>query len=105
MRMDGACRTDARPQGYRASMLAKPIVFAFLAACGIGSGAAANPNEKAPPEDDIEDGQHFCCTSVDQKNLSGDGCGAISKENINGCDKMLYCHESWTKDDGKVVCG
>jgi hypothetical protein len=88
-------------------MLVKSILLAMITACAVHSGAettSAEQPDKAPPGDEIEDGQHFCCTSVDTKSFSGDGCGAISKENINSCSKVLYCPGAWVKDDGKVIC-
>lgn len=84
-------------------MLTKPLLFTIIAACGVLSGAAV-PNEqpeKRPP-DEIQEGQHFCCTDVDK--FTGEGCVAISNENINSCDRVLYCSGNWIKKDGKVTC-
>jgi hypothetical protein len=87
----------------------KPLLLALTAACGVTTGAATNgsPTEqpdKLPPGEPEVKGQQFCCQSVDPKTASGEGCGAISKENINACDKVLSCGEKWTKDGGKVTC-
>jgi hypothetical protein len=86
-------------------MLAKPIFLAIVAACGIQSNSVVTPDEpvKRTP-DEVQEDQHFCCQSVDPKTWTGEGCGAISKENINSCDKVLYCPGKWAKDDGKVTC-
>lgn len=90
-------------------MLTKPLLLALLAACGVnssGSGGVISPSEKplAPPDDSQEDGQHFCCTEVDEKNAKGDGCLPIGKEHITSCSNVLYCGGSWVKKDGKVTC-
>jgi hypothetical protein len=81
----------------------KTILFAFLAVCGVNS---TNPNEqpdKKPPDESVKD-QHFCCTSIDVKTSSGDGCIAIGKEHMGQCKKVLYCNGSWANDEGKVTC-
>lgn len=87
-------------------MFTKIILFAILAACGVESTPATAPDEpiKQPPEEDAQEDQHFCCHSVDPKTWTGEGCGAINKENINSCNKVLYCPGKWVKDDGKVIC-
>lgn len=81
------------------------ILLTIIAACGVHSDAATDatdgqPDKKPPVE--IEEGQHFCCTNVDK--LTGEGCVAINAENINTCDKVLYCNGNWMKVDGKVTC-
>jgi hypothetical protein len=89
------------------SMLTRSILFAVLAACGVNSSGAASPKEppeKKPPADQGLEGQHFCCTSVSPKDFTGDGCVAVSKEQINSCDNVLYCSEGWVKSEGKVAC-
>jgi hypothetical protein len=89
-------------------MITKPLLLALLAACGVPSNTATieSPTEqpdKRPPDDDQMD-QHFCCQSVDQKNLSGDSCQTIAPTQIDLCNKVLYCEGNWSKDDGHVVC-
>jgi hypothetical protein len=85
------------------SMLGKSIMLTIIAACGVASGAATpvGQHEKKPPEE-IQKGQHFCCTDVDK--FTGEGCVAINAENINTCDRVLYCAGNWQKKDGKVTC-
>jgi hypothetical protein len=93
-------------------MLTKTLLVAILATCAAPSGAAANPNrpestdppEFRPPPEPPQEGQAFCCLSVDKKTKSGDGCGAISNENINSCDKILHCAGDYIKEDGTVTC-
>ncbi|PRQ09068.1 hypothetical protein [Enhygromyxa salina] len=85
-------------------MLTKTMLMAFLAACGVSSNPATSPNEKQPPEEDVQEDQHFCCASVDLENFTGEGCTAISKETINACSNVLYCPEMWAKSEGKVAC-
>ena len=89
-------------------MFTKPLLLAFLAACGIHSSTAtteppAEQPDKPPPGPQVED-QHFCCQAVNQKNLTGDGCITIGPNQIDACDKVLYCEGNWSKDDGHVVC-
>ena len=79
----------------------KPLLLAFLAACGVSSGAAANPNEKAPPEDEVK-GHYFCCQTVDK--LTGEGCVTIGANQVDSCNNVLYCEGSFMKKDGKVYC-
>jgi hypothetical protein len=89
-------------------MLGKHVLLTLLAACGVHS----NPQADGPPDTEQPDGhnqetvhdQHFCCHSVDQKNLTGDGCNTIASTQIDKCDKVLYCAGNWSKDEGHVVC-
>jgi hypothetical protein len=85
-------------------MVIEPLLLAILAACGVQSSSTP-PEEPVdlptPPE--VKD-QHFCCQDVDQKNLTGDGCTTIGKEQINSCNNLLYCSGNWSKKDGHVVC-
>jgi hypothetical protein len=90
-------------------MLTKPLLVALLAACGVNSTGATSPAEqlveqpdKAPPDDDVEDGQHFCCQSLGEK--SGDGCTFIADKQAALCDKLLYCAGSYKKDGDTVTC-
>jgi hypothetical protein len=90
-------------------MIAKPLLLAFLAACGVTSSAATTepPTEhpdKQPPQDPGLEDQHFCCTSVSLKDFTGEGCTAVAKEAINSCPNVLYCPEGWAKSEGKVAC-
>jgi hypothetical protein len=94
-------------------MLTKTLVFTLLAACGVHpatspvvSNPAAAPDErdKPPPDEDDQRDQQFCCQSVDPQTASGEGCAAISKENINACLNVLSCGDKWVKQDGKVTC-
>jgi hypothetical protein len=91
---------QARGRGHALRMSIKALLLSILAACN------TDPTERPanPPGTGEEDGQHFCCTTVDSGNKSGEGCVGISKENINACSKVLYCSADWTKDDGVVRC-
>ncbi|PRP95884.1 hypothetical protein ENSA5_37540 [Enhygromyxa salina] len=84
-------------------MFTKTLVFVLLAGCGVLSNNAPAPEDREPPDQGEED-QHFCCSSIDTQNWTGDGCVAINKENINSCQKVLYCPGKWAKDDGTVTC-
>lgn len=97
-------------------MLTKSILIAFLAAFGVVSSPEvspeaspktnpeASPPEKQPPED-FQEHQYFCCTSVDLKTFTGEGCTAINNEKINTCANVLYCPNMWARSEGKVACG
>lgn len=91
-------------------MFTKPLLIALLAACGVNSsGATAEPpggeQPVAPPDQPPqEEGQHFCCESVDAEAGKGNGCVTIGKEHIALCNNILYCGVSWAKEDGKVTC-
>jgi hypothetical protein len=87
----------------------KPIILSIIAACGLAAGGASTdppaeqPDKKPPGQ--VEEGQHFCCQSVDEKTFSGEGCVPISGEaQIAVCNKVLYCNGNWIKNDGKVTC-
>lgn len=84
-------------------MLAKALLISLIAACGLHTGA----NSDADPPDEIqpkpEKDQHFCCSDIDDKN-KGEGCIAIGPEQINSCQNVLYCADSWKKKDGEVTC-
>lgn len=85
-------------------MLGKPLLLAIIAACGLsGAAAPAEQPDKKPPKEDVGD-QHFCCTDVDPDKLTGQGCVSIGPENINSCDRVLYCEGNWAKKDGVVTC-
>jgi hypothetical protein len=89
-------------------MLAKPLLLALLAACGVPSSADVSESPTAqpdglPPAPPEEDGQHFCCESLGG-NGSGNGCVMIGKEHVALCDKILYCGGTYEKDGGKVKC-
>jgi hypothetical protein len=91
-------------------MLTKPVLTILLAACGVGSSGSTTeppteqPDKRPPDQPPEEEGQHFCCVSVNKKTVSGDGCGAISKENINSCTNVLYCSGDWVKEGDQVSC-
>jgi hypothetical protein len=95
-------------------MFAKALLFTILGACGVASGAASDPEPTLSPselerpdghnEETVLEDQHFCCESVDTKNMSGEGCNAIGKESINSCPSVLYCPNRWGKDNGNVAC-
>lgn len=90
-------------------MLTKIILFAVVAACGVPSiPATADPPaeqpDKLPPEEPEVKDQHFCCQTVDQKNLTGDGCNTIAPTQIDACANVLYCEGNWSKKEGHVVC-
>jgi predicted small lipoprotein YifL len=80
-------------------------ILLALAACGLRSDASSPTEDSRPPVDEPED-QHFCCTDVDPKAMTGDGCTAISGalETINACANLLYCDGNYTKTNGKVAC-
>jgi hypothetical protein len=88
-------------------MYAKPIILALLAACGFSTNPEPpdGPDDRAPPNG-AQEAKHFCCTSVDQDKLTGEGCIGIPDDNaiINACSYVLFCSGDWTKADGHVVC-
>jgi hypothetical protein len=92
-----ACEPEQAP-----TMFTKPLLLSIATALGITSGAAPDSKDRPAKPPGCESGQHFCCTSIDK--LTGEGCVTISRENINTCDKVLYCDGTWMKSDGKVVC-
>lgn len=67
-------------------------------------GAHSDQPDKEPPPEPPQDGQAFCCISVDKKTKSGEGCRAISTEHINTCDKVLHCAGDYIKEDAVVTC-
>ncbi|KIG18901.1 hypothetical protein DB30_07237 [Enhygromyxa salina] len=77
--------------------------MAILAACGITTNPPDAPDEIEPPDDEQVE-QHFCCSSVDLKNMTGENCVAINKEQINTCLSVLYCGNTWGKDNGTIAC-
>jgi hypothetical protein len=88
-------------------MLAKPLLIALLAACGVNSSpATTEPPEQPiePPDDGLEDGQHFCCEKFTTD--GGDGCVTIGEAHVALCDKVLYCGGSYQyeKTGGSVKC-
>ena len=103
-----ASLTTAKPRGYRTSMYVKPVILAFLAACGLDSkGATTDPSEqpdKLPPDPPEEAGYIFCCQDVDPKTASGQGCVTIGEKQIDQCSTVLACGEKFTKKDGTVTC-
>jgi hypothetical protein len=89
-------------------VLAKTLILSLIAAFGVPSSAQNPddpdaPDEVQPPEG-TEDGQHFCCTSIDTKTSSGDGCTMLASEHIVLCNNVLYCNGSYAKVEGKVTC-
>jgi hypothetical protein len=85
-------------------MFTKTILFAVLAACGVPSTPTTAPAEKQPPEEDVQEDQHFCCQSVNPKTFTGEGCSLITVQQVALCNKILYCEGNWVKDDDKVTC-
>jgi hypothetical protein len=90
-------------------MVIKPLIIAFLAACGVNSNLApteqsAEQPDVQPPDDINKDNVYFCCHDVDAKTKSGDGCVTIGEKEIDRCDTVLFCADGGTKKDGKVTC-
>jgi hypothetical protein len=90
-------------------MLTKPVLLALLAACGVHSSTEAPdpPAEQPvelPPEPPVEEGQYFCCDSVDLKSKSGEGCVSLAAALIDLCLDVLYCGGDWGKTGGKTQC-
>jgi hypothetical protein len=90
-------------------MITKPLLLAFLAACGVPFDTATiesppveQPDKQRPDDEQMD--QHFCCQTVDPKNLTGDGCTTIEPGQINACSEVLYCEGNWTKHNDKVTC-
>jgi hypothetical protein len=93
-------------------MVIKPLLIAFLAACGVTSDpATAEPPPEQPVEppdtDGLEDGHNFCCQEIDPdpEVFSGDGCVEIAEVHVALCNKLLYCPDKYKKVDGTVTCG
>ena len=89
-------------------MLTKSLLIGVLAACGVPSTTVTTEPlgqpDGQPPEPPEEGGQHFCCSSIDLKTKSGDGCVTIDKSHIPACNKVLHCGDDWAMIDGKVTC-
>jgi hypothetical protein len=79
-------------------------ILALLAALLAPPEAPEGPDDRQPPGTSCEVGQNFCCNQVNVSTQSGDGCVAISTENINACSKVLSCGDVWVKIDGQVTC-
>lgn len=77
------------------------VVFAIIAACS--GNPNAPPDKEPPPEAPAED-QHFCCTDIDVKTKSGDGCVMIHESQLLLCTTILYCGGDWALKDGKATC-
>jgi hypothetical protein len=92
-------------------VLIKPLIIAFLAACGPSNPATTEPPPEQPvepPNDGLEDGGHnFCCQEIDPNPdvFSGDGCVEIAEVHVALCNKLLYCPDKYKKVDGTVTCG
>jgi hypothetical protein len=93
---------------YRSHMFVKPLLIALLAACGVPSTPATTepPDEQPvePPDDGLEEGQHFCCEKFTTD--GGNGCVTIGEAHVALCDKVLYCGGSYQyeKTGGTVKC-
>jgi hypothetical protein len=89
-------------------MLTRPIILAFLAACGVSSSGPTteSPTEQpdVEPPDDIQKDYIFCCQDVDPKTKSGDGCVTIGEKQIDQCSTVLACADGFTKKNGVVTC-
>jgi hypothetical protein len=68
--------------------------------------AVSNPDEKEPPpESPLEDGQHFCCDTINHEKQTGDGCVTIGPSHVELCPNVLYCSGNWSKtEDGHAQC-
>jgi hypothetical protein len=68
--------------------------------------AVSNPDEKEPPpERPLEDGQHFCCDTINHEKQTGDGCVTIGPSHVELCPNVLYCSGNWSKtEDGHAQC-
>jgi hypothetical protein len=84
-------------------MLTKTLLVALLAACSLRSEP---PDEQPvePPEQEWKENVYFCCTSVDHKTKSGDGCTTVGEKDIDRCSTVLVCSDGLTKTDGVVTC-
>jgi hypothetical protein len=102
-------------------MLTKTILIAVLAAaCGtpsspatpadeplggdILSSASAPEDKELPDETPPEEGQHFCCQSVNLDKRSGEGCLSIGPGQIDTCSELLYCAGDYGKSGGTTKC-
>lgn len=87
-------------------MLAKPLLAILLAACGVNSSteASASPAEQPDGQPPVDEGQYFCCDSVDLKTKSGEGCVTLAAGQIDLCPDVLYCSGDWGKTNNKTQC-
>lgn len=89
-------------------MLTKPLLAVILAACGVNSTEATEPPTEQPdgqpPAPPVEEGQYFCCDSVDLKTKSGEGCVTLAAGQIDLCPDVLYCSGDWGKTNNKTQC-
>jgi hypothetical protein len=87
-------------------MFTKLVRLAVLAACGVQAKQATAPGEPddRPPGDAVEEGQHFCCDSVDLKSKSGEGCVTLAAGQIDLCPDVLYCSGDWGKTGNTTKC-
>lgn len=81
--------------------LLSTIIAAALAGC-----SPSGPDKKdPPPERPLEDGQHFCCDTVDHAKQTGEGCVTIGPSHVELCPNVLYCSGNWSKtEDGHAQC-
>ena len=70
-------------------------VLVLLAAC----------ERRAPPPEQVETGQRFCCSKLDLATFSGEGCSTIRASEADTCDKLLHCAGTWKQDGSQVICG
>jgi hypothetical protein len=99
---------EAYERDHPATMLTKPILLTFLAACGVSSDSktAEPPPEqpdKKPPDESRQD-QHFCCVQVNLEKKSGDDCVPIGAAQLLACNEILYCSGDWGKSNGVTKC-
>lgn len=101
-----------RPLGrLRMQGMLKHLLLTLLAACS-SSDSAIVPTPEAPegqplaPPESVEiEEQHFCCSKVDAKTRTGDGCFLIAKDDLRLCTTaILYCPGFYTMDGGVVEC-
>jgi hypothetical protein len=85
-------------------MFTKLLLLAFIAVSGTQQTTAPDPPDDYQPDQTVPRNTHFCCTSVDLQNATGEGCVVIGEGTINACQNVLSCAGNWGKQDGKVVC-
>jgi hypothetical protein len=88
-------------------MLTKPLLAVIIATCGAAPSVSAStqPPEYQPPLEQPQEKDHyFCCSELDDKGFSGNGCTEIPESSVVACNKVLYCDGKYKKNDDKVTC-
>jgi len=66
---------------------------------------APDEPDDLPPGGGAQEGQHFCCDTINHEKQTGDGCVTIGESHVELCPNVLYCGGNWSKtEDGHAQC-